>query len=180
MATLDSTPQTSTPQTSTPQTSTPQLSSPDVTAANCDSGRTVVDVRGPRFGAAITTVVLALTLLTIPSPVASVLIGWQLVVFALGSLVGLQVQPYGVLFRKVVRPRLAPASKFEDSAPPRFAQTVGLGFALIGFVSLLLGATTVAYVAVGFCLAASFLNAAFDFCLGCEMYLLGKRTFSRA
>ena len=33
----------------------------------------------------------------------------------------------------------------------------------------------VAYVAVAFALGAAFLNAAFDFCLGCEMYLLGRR-----
>ena len=146
----------------------------------CDSGRTVVDVRGPRFGAALTTVVLALTLLTIPSPVSVVLLGWQLVVFALGSLVGLQAQPYGVLFRKVVRPRIGPATEFEDAAPPRFAQTVGLIFAVIGLAGLLLGVTVVAYVAVAFALAAAFLNAAFAFCLGCEMYLLGKRVLSRA
>lgn len=160
-----------------PTTSAPVASPADVA---CDSGRTVVDVRGPRFGAAITSVVLALTLITLPSPLATVLIGWQLVVFALGSLVGLQAQPYGVLFRRVVRPRLGAATQFEDSAPPRFAQTVGLVFALVAFVALLLGATTVAYVAVAFCLAASFLNAAFNFCLGCEMYLLGKRVLARA
>ena len=146
----------------------------------CDSGRTVVDVRGPRFGAALTTVVLALTLLTIPSPVSTVLLAWQLVVFALGSLVGLQAQPYGVLFRKVVRPRIGPATEFEDAAPPRFAQTVGLIFAVVGLAGLLLGVTVVAYVAVAFALAAAFLNAAFAFCLGCEMYLLGKRALSRA
>ena len=146
----------------------------------CDSGRTVVDVRGPRFGAALTTVVLALTLLTVPSPVSTVLLAWQLVVFALGSLVGLQAQPYGVLFRKVVRPRIGPATEFEDAAPPRFAQTVGLVFAVVGLAGLLLGVTVVAYVAVAFALAAAFLNAAFAFCLGCEMYLLGKRALSRA
>ena len=146
----------------------------------CDSGRTVVDVRGPRFGAALTTVVLALTLLTVPSPVSTVLLAWQLVVFALGSLVGLQAQPYGVLFRKVVRPRIGPATEFEDAAPPRFAQTVGLVFAVVGLAGLLLGVTVVAYVAVAFALAAAFLNAAFAFCLGCEMYLLGKRLFARA
>ena len=146
----------------------------------CDSGRTVVDVRGPRFGAALTTVVLALTLLTIPSPVSTVLLAWQLVVFALGSLVGLQAQPYGVLFRKVVRPRIGPATEFEDAAPPRFAQTVGLVFAVVGLAGLLLGVTVVAYVAVAFALAAAFLNAVFAFCLGCEMYLLGKRLLARA
>jgi hypothetical protein len=146
----------------------------------CDSGRTLVDVRGPRFGAALTTVVLALTLVTIPSPVSTVLLAWQVVVFALGSLVGLQAQPYGLLFRKVVRPRIGPATELEDATPPRFAQTVGLAFAVVGLAGLLLGVTVVAYVAVALALAAAFLNAAFAFCLGCEMYLLGKRALSRA
>jgi hypothetical protein len=140
--------------------------------------RRPIDVRGPRFGAAVTTVVLALTLLTIPSALSVVLLAVQTVVFALGSIVGLQAQPYGVFFRRVVRPRLAPPTEFEDPAPPRFAQTVGLGFALVGLVGLLTGATTVAYVAVGFALAAAFLNAVFAFCLGCEVSLLGKRVLA--
>ena len=134
-----------------------------------------IDARGPRFGAAITTVVLAATLLSIPSTVSLVLLSVQTVVFALGSLVGVHAQPYGVLFRTVVRPRLGAPTKFEDPAPPRFAQAVGLGFAVVGLIGLVTGATVVAYVAVGFALGAAFLNAAFNFCLGCEMYLLGKR-----
>jgi len=129
-----------------------------------------IDARGPRFGAAITTVVLALTLLSIPSPVSLVLLAVQTVVFALGALVGLHAQPYGVLFRTVVRPRLGAPTEFEDPAPPRFAQSVGL-------VGLLTGITALAYVAVAFALGAAFLNAAFNFCLGCEMYLLGRRVF---
>ena len=48
-----------------------------------------IDPRGPRFGAAITTVVLAVILLTIPTSVATVLLGIQTVVFALGAFVGL-------------------------------------------------------------------------------------------
>ena len=137
-----------------------------------------IDARGPRFGAVITTVVLALTLLTLPSTLSLVLLASQTVVFALGALVGLHAQPYGVVFRKVVRPRLAAPTVFEDPAPPRFAQSVGLGFALVALVGLLAGAPIVAYIAVGFALAAAFLNAVFNFCLGCEMYLLGRRAFT--
>ena len=148
------------------------------TATTAD--RRPIDVRGPRFGAAVTTVVLALTLLTIPTTLSVILLALQTAAFALGSLVGLQAQPYGVFFRRVVRPRLAPPTEFEDPAPPRFAQTVGLGFALVGLIGLLSGATTVAYVAVGFALAAAFLNAVFAYCLGCEVYLLGKRVLSRS
>jgi hypothetical protein len=141
--------------------------------------RRPIDARGPRFGAVVTTVVLAATLLTIPSTLSLVLLSLQTAAFALGSLVGVHAQPYGVFFRKVVRPRLGAPTKLEDPAPPRFAQTVGLGFALVGLIGLVTGATTLAYVAVGFALGAAFLNAAFDFCLGCEMYLLGKRLVAR-
>jgi hypothetical protein len=140
--------------------------------------RRPIDARGPRFGAVITTAVLALTLLTIPSTLSLVLLTLQAVAFALGSLVGVHAQPYGILFRTVVRPRLGAPTKLEDPAPPRFAQTVGLGFAVVGLIGLVTGATAIAYVAVGFALAAAFLNAAFDFCLGCEMYLVGKRLFA--
>ena len=148
------------------------------TTADVPNASRPIDARGPRFGAVITTVVLAATLATIPSTLSLVLLSVQTVVFALGALVGVHAQPYGVLFRRVVRPRLGAPTKFEDPAPPRFAQTVGLGFAVVGLLGLVTGATVVAYVAVGFALAAAFLNAAFDFCLGCEMYLLGKRLFA--
>jgi hypothetical protein len=134
-----------------------------------------IDARGPRFGAVLTTLVLAATLVTIDSTLSVVLLAAQTVVFALGSLVGLHAQPYGVLFRRVVRPRLGAPTHVEDPAPPRFAQTVGLVFAVVGLVGLVTGATALAYVAVAFALGAAFLNAAFDFCLGCEMYLLGRR-----
>ena len=141
--------------------------------------RRPIDARGPRFGAGVTTVVLALTLVSIPSTVSFVLLAAQTVVFALGSLVGVQAQPYGVLFRRVVRPRLSAPTRLEDPAPPRFAQTVGLGFAVVGLLGLLSGATAVAYVAVGLALGAAFLNAAFDFCLGCEVHLRLVRLLGR-
>ena len=137
-----------------------------------------IDARGPRFGAVLTTVVLAVTLVAIPSTLSVVLLTMQTVVFALGSLVGLHAQPYGIVFRRVVRPRLGAPTTFEDQAPPRFAQTVGLAFALVGLIALISGATVLAYAAVALALAAAFLNAAFDFCLGCEMYLLGRRAFA--
>ena len=68
-----------------------------------------------------------------------------------------------------------PGAAKEDAAPPRFAQAVGLAFAVVGLVGFLLGADLVGLVATGFALAAALLNAVFGFCLGCEMYLLLKR-----
>jgi hypothetical protein len=52
---------------------------------------------------------------------------------------------------------------------------VGLAFALLGLVALAAGATVVGQVAVGLALVAALLNAAFAFCLGCEVYLLLRR-----
>jgi hypothetical protein len=137
-----------------------------------------IDPRGPRFGAAITTAVLAIILLTIPSSIALVLLGIQTVVFALGAFVGLHAQPYGILYRKLVAPKLGKPTALEAVEPPQFAQFVGFLFAATGLIALLLGADLVATIAVGFALGAAFLNAALNFCLGCEMYLIGKRIFS--
>ena len=138
-----------------------------------------VDPRGPRFGAVITSAVLAVILLTAPSTLATALLILQTVVFGLGAFAGLQFHPYGWIFRTFVRPRLAPPSELEDSAPLRFAQLVGFLFAAVALIGTFTDSSTVALGAVGFALGAAFLNAAFNICLGCEMYLLGKRIASR-
>ncbi|MGH3368907.1 MAG: DUF4395 domain-containing protein [Nocardioidaceae bacterium] len=134
-----------------------------------------IDPRGPRFAATLTTVLLAAVLLAAPSPTATALLVVQAVVFAAGAFAGVQHTPYAWLFQRFVRPRLDPPGELEDAAPPRFAQAVGLGFALVGLVGFLTGATLLGLVATGFALAAAFLNAAFGFCLGCEVYLLVRR-----
>ena len=145
------------------------------------SGRAVpgapagIDPRGPRVVATVTAIVLAVALLTAPSAVTIGLLAFQALVFAIGALRGVQHTPYSWLFRALVRPRLGPPAELEDPAPPRFAQGVGLGFALVALVGYLGGAPLVGALATGAALAAAFLNAAFGLCLGCEMYLLGKR-----
>lgn len=133
-----------------------------------------VDPRGLRFAAAITTAVLAVVLVT-PSPVREVLLAAQAVIFALGAFVSLSASPYSWLFRTVVRPRIGAPAETEDARPPRFAQLVGLTFAVVGLVALLAGATVAGLVAVGFAFAAALLNATTGFCLGCELYLTTRR-----
>ncbi|MFF7451685.1 MULTISPECIES: DUF4395 family protein [unclassified Streptomyces] len=135
-----------------------------------------IDVRGPRFGAAVTTLVLAVVLIT-----GSVwLLAWQTLAFALGAAGGVGRSPYGVLFRRVVRPRIGPPNAFEAPEPPRFAQSVGLAFALVGLLGYTLGPQWLGLAATGAALAAAFLNSAFGYCLGCEMYLLVRRLAVRA
>jgi len=135
----------------------------------------LIDARGPRFGAAITTVVLALVLVGIPAAWAFGLLAIQALAFGMGAFAGLSYSPYGWIFRTFIRPRLGPATEMEEEAPPRFAQGVGFGFAAVGLFAMALGWVAVAYLAVAMALVAAFLNAVFGFCLGCEMYLLIRR-----
>lgn len=139
------------------------------------STTTRIDPRGPRFAATLTTALLAGVLLTAPSVTATALLAVQTALFAAGAVGGVQRTPYAWLFKRLVRPRLAPPAELEDARPPRFAQTVGLGFAVVALAGFLTGADLLGLVATGFALAAAFLNAAFGFCLGCEVYLLLRR-----
>jgi hypothetical protein len=131
----------------------------------------LIDARGPRFGAVITTVVLAVALTTQSLP----LILWQLAVFAVGAFAGPQSTPYAIIYKKFIKPRLKGDMPTEDVRQPQFAQAIGFLFALTATTALLLDLSAIFTIAVGFALGAAFLNAAFNFCLGCEMYVLIAR-----
>jgi Domain of unknown function (DUF4395) len=130
-----------------------------------------IDPRGPRFGAAITTVVLAAVLVT----GSAWLLAAQAVVFAAGALAGLRYAPYGLLYRRFVRPRLGPPAHTEAEAPPRFSQGIGMVIAGLGVVCYAAGAAPGGIVFTALALAAAFLNAVFDICLGCQAYLFIQR-----
>ena len=133
-----------------------------------------VDVRGPRFAAWVTTGVLVITLIVSGfSPLAAaVILGLQAVVFAIGAVAGPRRHPYGRVFAKAVAPRLAPVREREPVPPLKFAQLVGLVFAVVGAAGFAIGAPLVGLVATGAALVAAFLNAAFGICLGCQLYPL--------
>lgn len=142
-------------------------------------GRLLIDVRGPRFGAAVTTVVLAAALV-VQGPAGVALVALQTGVFAVSTLLGLAWSPYGNLFRWVKRRfELGPPPATEHEGPPRFAQACGLVVTAVGLVLLALGATTAGWIAVGAVLALSTLLATTGFCVGCELYLLGERALRR-
>ncbi|GGT39910.1 DUF4395 domain-containing protein [Nonomuraea spiralis] len=128
------------------------------------------DPRALRFGAAITTLVLALVLVT----GSAWLLAAQAVVFALGVA---RLSPYTMLFKALVR---SAPKETEDARPPRFAQGVGLVFAVVGLAGFVAGITPLALGATAAALLAAFLNAAFGFCLGCETYLLFRRLLPAA
>jgi hypothetical protein len=133
-----------------------------------------VDVRGPRFVAWITTGVLVTTLIVagVSAPSAAVILGLQAVVFAIGAVAGPRRHPYGLVFATLVAPRLGPVREREPVPPLKFAQLVGLVFAVIGAAGFAAGVPLVGLVATGAALVAAFLNAAFGICLGCQLYPL--------
>ena len=140
-----------------------------------------IDPRGPRFTASVTLVIFAVALLLSESApgVAAVITGVQAVFFAIGAGLGVQKTPTGLLFRSLIRPRLSLPAELEDPTPPRFAQAVGLVFAIGATIGFATGAVLLGQVFAGFAVIAAFLNAVFAFCLGCEMYLLGLRLTRR-
>ena len=127
-----------------------------------------IDARGPRFGATITMIIL-IAVLYFES--ISLLV-FQTIVWAIGAIFGPQKSPYGWIFKTLVKPRLKKVGELENVKPPQFAQFVGFLFGVVGIIGFLIGSTPLFLIATAFALAAAFLNSVFNFCLGCEMYLL--------
>lgn len=138
-----------------------------------------IDPRGPRFGASITSVLLLITVFLAIDPLtfksAFLLLGIITFLFAIGALYGTAKHPYGWIFRTLIRPRLKAPTELEDPRPPRFAQTIGLLVAGTGLVLGLFGIELGLAIAAAAAFIAAFLNAAFAYCLGCQIYLGLKR-----
>lgn len=159
-----------------------------------------IDSREPRFAAAITSVLLLIALLLSLIGLSTARpdvpgLGWAvqsaslaeraldpgfllLLIVALLFVWGVawpRTAPWGAIFRRFIRPRLSTAAELEDPRPPRFAQGVGLFVVSIGLVLHLVGVPWALPIAAGAAFIAAFLNAAFTFCLGCQLYLLLQR-----
>jgi len=149
-------------------------------------GQAGIDPRGPRFGAGITSLLLLVTIglslgtaATPPPNIVGraaqpgfILLEIITVLFAWGAFAGVQRHPYGRLFAAVVRPRLSAPTHLEDPKPPAFSQGVGLVVAIIGVVLHLVGVPFGLVIPAALAFVAAFLNSVFDYCFGCQLYLL--------
>ena len=135
----------------------------------------LIDARGPRYSAALTTIVLSAALIT----ESNLIIGFQFAVFLSAVLFGPRRSIYGLLYRNLIQPRLSGPVPSEYESAPRFAQLIGALFALTALIGGLAGNSTLFLIATGFALSAAFLNAAFGFCLGCQIYLRLVRATKR-
>lgn len=156
-----------------------------------------IDPRGPRFAASITAVLLLVAVFLGLTGISTATdgSGWAiasatfaervldpgfivLLVIALlflWSVVAPRTAPWGAIFRSLIAPRLSAPTELEDPRPPRFAQGVGLFVTSVGLILHLVGVPWALPIAAAFAFIAAFLNAAFGFCLGCQMYLLLQR-----
>ncbi|MFJ4224854.1 DUF4395 domain-containing protein [Microbacterium sp. NPDC089695] len=150
-----------------------------------------IDPRGPRFAATVTTALLLVAtflglvgISTQAIAAASLaqraldpafLLTVVIAALFLWSVLSPATAPWGVLFRRLVRPRLSPPRELEDPRPPRFAQGVGLFVVTVGLVLHLVGVPWALPIATAAAFVAAFLNAAIGLCLGCQFYLLLQR-----
>lgn len=168
----------SSPQSSNPQSSNPLAAKP---------GQQGIDPRGPRFGASITVVLLAIDVILGLSGVsvtsgttlaqrvtdpAFILLLIITLIFAWGAFAGIQRHPYGLIFKKFIRPNLGAPTELEDPKPPTFAQLIGFLVSGVGIVLALAGVPYGLVVAAAFAFIAAFLNSVFAYCLGCQIYVL--------
>jgi hypothetical protein len=134
-----------------------------------------IDPRGPRFTATATAVLLLVTVVLAVGGAA--VAAWALLaaislVFAWSAVAGIRRNPFSLVFRSLVRPRLRPPAELEDPRPPTFAQAVGFAVTIAGVILGALGVASAVPIAAGAAFIAAFLNAAFGYCLGCQLYLL--------
>lgn len=138
-----------------------------------------IDPRGYRFGAAMTLLVALAALILGAGTPGLVVMGVLTAMFLPGALVGPQATVQAAIFKSLLRPRIGPPSETEPFQPARFAQQMGLAMAAAALVLGLLGVAPGFYIFAALVTVASFLNALFGFCLGCEIYLLLKRSTTR-
>lgn len=153
-------------------------------------GQKGIDPRGPRFGAVITFILLGIDVilgLTGPSTEAGTTLAQRLtdpafillalltLIFAWGAFAGIQRHPYGLIFKTFIRPRLSAPDELEDPKPPTFAQLIGFLVTVVGVVLAIVGVPYGLVVSAAFAFVAAFLNGAFGYCLGCQIYVLLAR-----
>jgi len=139
-----------------------------------------IDPRGPRLGAFVPLTLSIVALVLGPGLGAIVIFAILVALFLPGAIVGPQATAQGWVFRTFIRPRLGPPAATESFRPPRFAQQVGLVFSAAALLFAVADVSLGFFVFAGFLTFAAFLQGVFDFCLGCEMYLLLKRATTRA
>lgn len=138
-----------------------------------------LDPRGPRFGAGISSILMLLVIYLSLDPateqVALTVMGFAVLMFTFGSLLGPAKHPYSYLYKYTLRRFLKAPAYLEPATPVHFAQVIGLVITGLGLTLGLLGTPFALPIAAAAAFMAAFVNAVFAYCIGCQMYLGLKR-----
>lgn len=138
--------------------------------------RRLVDPRQPRLGQGVTGITLLVGfVIDVPAvvPALAAVLGAAAL---LGPTANLYRHVYGVLTRSGL---IGPPGQMEEAAPPRFANLVGFAVLTAASVALALRAEAVAWGLALLVAALALLAATSGLCVGCELYVLGRRLVTR-
>jgi hypothetical protein len=140
--------------------------------------RRQVDSQVPRAKAYMHALLPAIAYLA-GDPAAAPILTFTGLAMALSVLAGPRFSLFGRLFNSIIRPafNLEPGRP-EDSRPHRFAEALGSIFLLAAAVFYLTGPVFVGQALALVVVALALLNAVGGICIGCQMYLLIRRTFA--
>ena len=138
-----------------------------------------LDPRGPRFGAGISSILMLIVIYLSLDPasegIALGVMGFAVVMFTFGSILGPARHPYSYLYKYTLRKFLKAPAYLEPATPVHFAQVIGLVITGLGLTLGLLGIPYALPIAAAAAFMAAFVNAVFAYCIGCQMYLGLKR-----
>jgi uncharacterized protein DUF4395 len=128
----------------------------------------MIDPRGHRFGAAVSSLLLVGSfLLNAPIGVAIALAS-----IGISAAFGLRWSIYGIVWRRLAKAfRLGPTEP-EHEYPPRFAQTLGSIALVLSLVAFVAGATTIGWLLALAVAGLQGLLGVTGYCLGCRLYFL--------
>ena len=137
----------------------------------------MIDRNAHRWGAGISAVVLIIGYVLdvrVIVPLIAVALG-------IGTFLGVRYSPLGMAYRFVKKTfKLDIPVVPEDEPPPRFAQAMGFAMLVFGTIGFYVLDSGVVGWTFGIIVAAlQTLLAVTGICVGCEMYLFGKRLSAR-
>lgn len=136
-------------------------------------GPPLIDARLPKFNQGVLTAVLAVSFALnfwYPVPIMALVLG-------LGTAFGANANPVMLAFVKILKPRLGPPKELEDPRPPRFAALLGTIFLAAATVCFVAGLSLAGWILTLIVAVLAFIAAAFNFCVGCELYVIVRRQF---
>jgi hypothetical protein len=128
----------------------------------------MIDPRGHRFGAALSSLLLVVAAVTNSAWLVLVV----LASIGVSAAFGLRYSIYGVIWRRIVRVARLGRVEPEHEYPPRFAQVLGSTALIVSLLAFAAGTPVVGWPLALAVAALQGLLGLTGYCLGCRLYFL--------